>query len=332
MRPIFSVSALATALFAAALSAPLATPLEAQDRPAVCPTGTIAEQATADACEKAIDLFAYMMPQLGTALVGGSHTLGVGSTLGGFPHFSVALRANAVRGDLPDVENMPVSSTGASSDAIATNSQFVALPAVDFALGIWKGFPMGVSRVGGIDLLGNVTYVPSIENGGLTIDPTDGSTKFGIGARIGILEQSLVVPGVSFSYLVRDVPTLDVTAQAQGADFAIDDFSVQTKSWRLAAQKNLLLIQLGAGVGQDTYESSANMTSTVGAFTTPSIDLDQSLTRTTFYGSLGFNLFLAKVVAEVGQVSGGDVPTFNSFDEEADKSRMYGSLGIRISF
>lgn len=333
MRLILAVPVVATALLVAPLSAPLVTSLEAQDRPASCPTGTLAEQATADACEKAVDLFAYMMPQLGTALVGGSHTLGVGSTLGGFPHFTVALRANAVSGDLPDVENMSVSTTGANRDVIATNSQFLALPAVDFALGIWKGFPMGVSRIGGVDLLSNVTYVPSIENGGLTIDPTGGSMKFGIGARVGILEQSIVVPGVSFSYLVRDVPTLDIAAQAQGADFTIEDFSVQTTSWRLAAQKNLLLIQLGAGVGQDTYESSANLTTTATGFpATTQNDLDQSLTRTTFYGSLGFNLFVAKVIAEVGQVSGGDVATFNSFDEAADKSRMYGSLGIRISF
>ncbi len=325
MRRILSASVLALVVSM--------SPLAAQDRPAACPTGTLAQQATADACEKAIDLFAYMMPQLGTALVGGSHTLGVGSSLGGFGHFAVALRANAVRGDLPDVENMNVSSAGASSDDIETNSQFVALPAVDFAVGVWKGYPVGVSRIGGIDLLGSVTYVPSIENGGLTIDPTGGSTKFGFGARVGILEQSLVVPGVSFSYLVRDLPTLDIAASAQGADFTLDDFSLKTKSWRLAAQKNLLLIQLGAGVGQDTYESSAAMTTTVPGFPVSSgADLDQSLTRTSYYGTLGFNLFLAKVVAEIGQVSGGEIPTFNSFDESADKSRLYGSLGIRISF
>jgi hypothetical protein len=309
-----------------------AAPAGAQDRPASCPTGTLAQQATADACEKAIDLFAYMMPQLGTALVGGSHTLGIGGTLGGFPHFAIALRANAVRGDLPDVEDITVSAAGANASDIATTQQFVALPAVDFAVGIWKGFPMGVSHIGGIDLIGSLTYIPAIENGGLTIDPAGGSTKVGIGARVGILQQSLVVPGVSFSYLVRDLPTLDVDAAAQGAEFVLDDFSVKTKSWRLAAQKNFLLFQLGAGVGQDTYESSAEMTTTVGAVTATPTSLEQSLTRTTMYGSLGFNLFLAKVVAEVGRVSGGDVPTFNTFDQEADKARLYGSVGIRFSF
>jgi hypothetical protein len=50
------------------------------------------------------------------------------------------------------------------------------------------------------------------------------------------------------------------------------------------------------------------------------------------YGSVGINLLLAKIIAEVGQVSGGEVTTFNNFDEPADKSRLYGSVGLRISF
>jgi hypothetical protein len=41
---------------------------------------------------------------------------------------------------------------------------------------------------------------------------------------------------------------------------------------------------------------------------------------------------LIKVVAEVGQVSGGNAPTFHTYDTPADASRNYGTLGIRISF
>lgn len=315
-------------------------PVQGQTRAASCATGTPQGFATQDACEKARDLFDYMMPQLGTSLVGGSHTLGLGTTLGGFPHFAIALRGNAVRGNVPDIQSISVSPTGAQRSNLVTNPQFIGLPGIDFALGIWKGLPLGVSRVGGIDLIGSVMYVPNIENadGGVNISTTDGSTKIGLGARVGILEQSLVVPGVSFSYLKRDVPTLDLTASAGNSDFALRNFSVETTSWRLAAQKNLLLFQLGAGLGQDTYQSAADISVTVrdpripGGSASTTSNPDQSLTRTTMYGSVGFELFLAKVVAEIGRVSGGDVNTYNSFDEAADKSRMYGSLGLRISF
>lgn len=310
-------------VLAAAVLAASAAPVRAQ----ACTAGV-----TQDACQKATDLWAYMMPQLGTSLVGGSHTLGMGTTLGGFGHFAIALRANAVRGDLPDLGSLTVSAAGRQNSNIDTQEQFVGLPGVDFAVGVFKGFPLGVTRVGGVDLIGSVTYIPEIEGDGTSITPTDGSTQFGFGARVGLLEQSLIVPGVSFSYLVRELPTVDLTADATNAQFSINDFSVKTKSWRIAAQKNFLLFQLGAGFGQDTYEAAADITGTVNGASTFSSNASQDLTRTTMYGNLGFNLFLAKLVAEVGQVSGGDVTTFNTFANEADKSRLYGTIGLRISF
>lgn len=305
-----------------ALLAAVSVPANAQ-----CTAGV-----TQDACQKATDLWAYMMPQIGTSLVGGSHTLGIGTTLGGLGHFAIALRGNAVMGDLPDLSGLNVSLAGAQNSNIAANEQIIGLPGVDFAVGLFKGLPLGVTRVGGVDLIGSVTYVPDIEGDGVSLAASDGNTKVGLGARVGLLEQSLIVPGVSVSYLVRDLPTMSVTASASNADFALNDFSVKTTSWRVAAQKNLLLFQLGAGFGQDTYDASSAITGTVtggGAFTA---DPAQELKRTTMYGSLGFNLLIAKVVAEVGQVSGGEVTTFNTFSEAADKSRLYGSVGIRISF
>lgn len=313
-------------LAASTVVALLAGASVAQAQNANCP----ASGTTADACNKATDLYNYMMPQLGTSLVGGSHTLGMGSTLGGFPHFGIALRGNAIMGDLPDFSTVNVSVLGAQASHIETKSQFLGLPGVDFAVGVYKGFPLGITRVGGVDIIGSVTYIPDIETDEVTLATQGGSTKIGIGARVGILEQSLIVPGVSFSYLVHDLPTLHMNASAGNADFAITGFSVKTKSWRLAAQKNLAIIQLGAGVGQDTYDAGADIAiSGVGSMNT---SVAQSVTRTTMYGSLGINLFLAKLVAEVGQVSGGEISTYNPFSEAADKSRLYGSVGLRISF
>ncbi len=309
-------------LVAAAFLAVTAAPARAQS----CAAGN-----TQDACEKARDMWLYMMPQLGTSLVGGSHTLGIGSTLGGFPHFAIALRANAVMGNLPDLSTMTFNVGAAQNSNIATPDQILGLPGVDFAVGVYKGFPLGVTRIGGVDLIGSVTYIPEIEGDGASIIPQDGSTKIGLGARVGLLEQSLIVPGVSFSYLVRDLPVVSLTASATNADIALNDFSVKTTSWRLAAQKNLLLFQLSAGYGQDTYDAAAEIAGTIAAqnFSTPAA---LKLKRTTMYGSLGINLLLAKIIAEVGSVSGGEVTTFNTFAEPADKSRLYGSVGLRISF
>ncbi|HZF73263.1 MAG TPA: hypothetical protein VEZ51_07515, partial [Gemmatimonadaceae bacterium] len=67
-----------------------ATSVQSQVDTQRCPPGTtnglgVPDQARAsqDACQKAIDLFKYMAPQLGTAIAGGNPTLGQGGNLGG---------------------------------------------------------------------------------------------------------------------------------------------------------------------------------------------------------------------------------------------------------
>ena len=49
--------------------------------------------ATQDACQKGIDLFRFMAPQLGVAVVGGNPVLGQVGALGGLGDFSVGVRA-----------------------------------------------------------------------------------------------------------------------------------------------------------------------------------------------------------------------------------------------
>jgi len=310
------------AIAALALSAPKA---EAQS----CAAGT-----AQDACEKARDFFLYMAPQLGTSLTGGSHTLGIGTNLGGFPHFAIAIRANIVQGDLPTLND--VAAGPATVSTIETEESPLGLPTVDFALGITKGFSLGITRIGGIDLIGGVTYLPEVEGDNASITAQDGSIAVGLGARIGLLQQSALIPGVAFSFMKRDLPVMDFGFSSDAGDqFNINDFTVNTTSWRLSAQKNLLLFQLGAGIGGDTYEFSTSANGVVdpaGVNQAFAFVADQSLTRTTMYGSLGLNLLLVKVVVEAGQVTGGTVTTYNEFVEPADKTRMYATVGVRISF
>ena len=60
-----------------------------------CAAGT-----TQDACQKAVDLFQYMAPQLGTVIAGGNATLGQGGTLGSWYKMST-LSAYRLRSDSP---------------------------------------------------------------------------------------------------------------------------------------------------------------------------------------------------------------------------------------
>jgi hypothetical protein len=303
------------------------------------PTSVQAQQCGAgsdplaeDACAVGRDFLLYMAPQLGTSLVGGSHTLGIGTNMGGFPHFAIALRGNAVMGSRPVIDNL--SPGAATVKDFETEDQILGLPTVDFALGITKGFNLGVTRIGGIDLIGGATYVPEVEEDDFSIAAPDGSLSIAYGARVGLLQQSAFIPGVAFSWLKRDMPTLDLTSNIDGGDqLSITNLAIKSTSWRLSAQKNFLLFQFGAGIGKDNYDFNADVAAAVdGGTTNGSFNASQTMERTTMYGSLGINLFLFKVVGEVGQVSGGDAPTFNNFTVPADDKRTYGTLGIRISF
>ena len=312
-----------------------------------CPPGSVnglgipdRDRATQDACQMAVDVFQFVAPQLGIALIGGNATLGQGGALGGLGHFTIGLRANVLDGDLPDVQNFPQPSTnGRQARELPTKSQFVGLPAVDAALGLFKGLPLGLTNVGGIDLLLSASYVPTVGSPGDAVQvKPDQNLQLGLGARLGLLQESLLVPGVSVTYLHRDLPTTTITGTSTDVDVNVTNAKVKTDAWRITASKSLILFSLAAGIGGDHYDQSATIqgtvkTSPIGTQQSHAILLSQSMTRTNYFLDASMNLLLAKIVAEIGQVSGGTVNTFNSFSGgAADKSRLYGSLGVRIGF
>src|SRR5881227_2053186 len=103
-----------------------------------CPPGTVntfgvpdQARASQDACQKALDVFQYLAPQLGVSITGGNATLGQTGNLGGLGHFSVGLRFNLVEGSLPQVQNVTPAVTGATSTRFETKSQVFPMPVLD---------------------------------------------------------------------------------------------------------------------------------------------------------------------------------------------------------
>jgi hypothetical protein len=325
-----------------------ASSVQAQVDTQRCPPGTangfgVPDQtrASQDACQKAIDLFKYMAPQLGTMIAGGNPTLGQGGNLGGLGHFTAGLRVNILQGSLPQVQNVTPSATGAVSTQFQTKSQLLPMPTVDLAIGLFKGIPLALTNVGGVDLLVSASYVPEFDNSGVSVKVPNGSLKLGYGARVGILQESLLIPGISVSYLVRDLPTLNVAGSSGNDSLYVNNLSLKTKAWRVTASKSLLIFGLAAGFGQDKYDASTAIGAHVGARTVPPspaanagpVSISQNLTRTNMFADLSMNLLLFKLNAEIGQVSGGTINTFNTFSgKQAADSRIYGSVGARFGF
>jgi hypothetical protein len=325
-----------------------ATSVEAQVDTGRCPPGNVGAaipdqtRASQDACQKAIDLFQYMAPQLGGAITGGNATLGMGGSLGGLGHFSAGFRVNVLQGSLPLVANVTPQVTGATSSRYDTKTQILPMPTAELAIGVFKGLPLAITNVGGVDVLVSASYLPEFNNSNVSVKVPSGSLKFGYGARVGILQESLIVPGVSVSYLHRELPTLNLAANTSNDSLYVNNLSLKSNAWRLVASKSLLLFGLAAGFGQDKYDASTEIRAHVAARTVPiptpaanagPVSLSQNLTRTNVFADLSMNLLLFKLTGEIGQVSGGTINTYNTFNgKQAADSRIYGSVGARFGF
>lgn len=314
--------------------------LHAQTVSPSCPGGSAQQVAVQDACQQAVDLFNYMRPQLGISLAGGNTTMGQGGALGGFPHFAIGLRANLIEGNVP-ILVQPRFVGASPSRQIETNDVYLGLPAADLAVGVFKGFPLGVTNVGGVDLLLSGSYVPSVSVSGTagttTVEPTT-PVNIGYGARVGIIQESLLMPGIGISFLHRGLPKTTITGTLTPANDSVSvrDLDLKSTVWRITASKSLVLFTIAAGVGQDIYDASTTITAVVHNVPivtrvemTP-VSLKEKMTRTNYFADFSMNLIAVKVIAEIGMASGGNASTFNTFSTAADASRLYGSLGIRF--
>jgi len=330
------------AFMAAVLCVALGESVAAQGIDSQCPPGGFQSngipdntKVAQDACQKAIDLFKYVAPQLGSVLAGGNPTQGLTGTLGGIGHFAIGLRGNALRASLPEVDRVVPNTRGAQQSTYSLDSKPAGLVTADLAVGVLGGLPLGLTRLGGADLLVTGSYVPNYSKGELDIEAPGGSFELGFGVKVGLLQESALVPGVSVSYLNRELPRVNLTGSSGGDRLFLDSVRVKSSSWRVVTGKSLLFFGVGAGFGQDTYDSNASIRVTVaprpateGGSGGP-VQLRQKLTRNNVFGSIWITAQVLRIVAEVGRVSGGTVETYNQFDgAQPSDGRTYASVGF----
>lgn len=293
------------------------------------------EVAGGDGCQKAVDLYQYLNTQLGTLVAGGNATLGQGGTLGGLGHFSIGARVNLLNASIPDVQGVNVGPGAPEASGYTTNNKTIVFPEIDGAVGVFRGFPIGLTYIGGLDALVSASYLPSVEQTGVRIGHPTGAIRFGYGVRLGLLQETALTPGISVTYQERSLPMTSIYATASSTEsFSVRDLDLRTKAWRVVASKNLLWVSLAAGFGRDYYDASAKLTSTVDGQTQPTpVALTVSPTRTSIFGDVSLNVIpFVKLVGELGRVSGGSVRTFNTFADDVNQSRWYGSIGARLAF
>lgn len=329
--------------FCAALLAALVAgslPMSAQEIDTQCPPGSSNgagqpdnTMVAQDACQKAIDLFKYMAPQLGAVLAGGNPTQGRAGALGGLGHFSLGIRGNGLRGSLPEVDRVVPNTRGAQQSTYTLDTKPVGFVTADLALGIFSG--TATNGFGALDAIVSASYVPEYRGRSVDVSVPSGSFKLGFGAKVGILRETATRPGLSVSFLERNLPKVTITGVSGDDRLLLENISIRSRSWRAVAGKSFLFLGAGVGYGRDSYDSNATITVTVAPRSSTQggtggpIALDQKLSRNNLFGTVWLKSPVMRIVGELGVVSGGDIVTYNGFTgvQAADK-RTYASVGL----
>lgn len=303
-------------------------------------------------------------PQLGILIASGNPTLGTASAgglrLGTLPRVGASVRANLVFVRLPDL-------LLSGSDEARRLNEAVGIPAPalggDVSVGVFPGFSVAptLGGIGSVDLLGSATWLPfrafDVEGFG----DKGGDLAYGFGARLGVLRESFVTPGVSVSVMYRrlgevafgDVcrgeeiregeSTFRCVETFSGSRGDAGEFSFDLNGWstRATVGKRLLGLGLTAGVGYDRFDSEIGFgvrgpEDVLGAGTTVFVraeDLELESDRWSAFVDLSYTLLVGTLALEAGWLQGSDpidgFPSTSDFDPR--RGTWFGSLGLRIA-
>lgn len=341
--PVFRMNSriVAVAAVAAVAINALAAQAGAQTTAGTCSSASFGGFSGQDACTKARDIFAFVMPQVGVALSGGNPVLGEGGTLGGWGKRALSLRVTAVDGRVP-ANAVPIRLTSATSANFGATRAPVPVPSVDAAIGLFAGIPAGLTNIGGIDVLLGATYLPEVNESEFSVAPQTSSFALSYGVRVGALQESSLVPGVSISYMRRKLPTTTLGYASGNDSISVRNLASTSNSLRLVASKRIAIFGFAAGIGRDEIENTAGVEAVVNesvlnqqarALVTLT-GLRNTITRNTAFVNASLGLRMARLVGEFGWSGSGKAdPTTNTFgDRSANEGYRYGSLGITVRF
>lgn len=322
-----------------AVAATLFTPTMSQAQAGIavgCTATTGPVAPAADACQKVVDIFRFLAPQVGVALTGGNPMLGESGTLGGGGRNSFSIRATVVDGFVPGNEVTLATDGSVVSSNFGADRAAVPMPSADVAAGVYRGKTVGLTNIGGIDLLLGLTYVPDVNKGALTVDAAGSGLSVSYGVRVGIVQESALMPGVSVSYRKRSLPTTSILYTSNDDTLKVDGASVSTQSFRIVAGKHYKLLGLAGGFGQDKIDAKSLFSAAINqpaplprlAVQIPAIR--QKLSRNNAFVNVSLGLPRAQLVGEMGWSSAGDaVQTVNTFGGRvANEKYRYYSLGL----
>lgn len=312
-------------------------------------------------CGQVVNGIAALHPTVGIAFSGGNPVLGTGSTLGTrmgiVPRVGATGRANVALIEAPDLFRFAAELDGENVPPMERMVVPVVVFQGDLSVGVFNGIsiPPRIAGLGAIDLLGSVSFLPTAAR--LGID--ESIYNVGGGARLGLLSQGLLTPGVSFSGMYRRMGTTsfgpEELSEGDAARFSTD---LRTVSLRAVASKGIPMMDFAFGAGYDRYSSDIDFAWRLECRTEDCIDAGEgqpivasgavptsNLTTAAWnvFGNGTINLLVLRVVGELGYqwpsdlLAAEDLEALNPggqvfTERELGTGRVFGSLGLRLVF
>jgi hypothetical protein len=160
--------------------------------------------------------------------------------------------------------------------------------------------------------------------------------------RVGALQESSLVPGLSLSFMRRKLPTMNFGYGSTNDTLRVENFALTSNALRLAASKRFFIFGVAAGVGRDQIEGTSSLRATVNEqilttsqrFSGSLPDLRTTVSRNTAFVNASLNLLIMRLVGEYGWSSTGEsLNTLNTFGtHQANEAYRYASVGLTVRF
>lgn len=355
-------------LAALALLVVAAAPAAAQEELAAsCSRAEIGLIGAEEACISAAQAAISGQPSLGLVIAGGNPTFGTaggtGLRLGAVPRTTASIRLNAVGVKLPAIIADEIG--GSLGDAAEKFGAPIPSLLGDISIALTEGFSPapGLGGIGAISFLGSASYLPFAL---VDLDGFDDAPDFayGFGARVHLLNESFVAPGISASLMRRSLSPIrfgnicrDAIVQGGASsgsppvltgtcpgDGDAGEFRLDLTDWsgRLVASKNLLALNLGAGLGYDRYSSDVSYgfrapeplpgSDATAVFRVGQLELESE--RYSVFGSASLSILLGTIGVEAGWQQGeAPISSFREVDTDftPEDGTWFGALGVRLS-
>ena len=148
---------------------------------------------------------------------------------------------------------------------LLSKNQPLGLPVVDAAIGLFGGIPLGLTNVGGVDLLVNAAYVPTVRSRGRRAFAIAPAVELQVRLRRAHRFASGISDRPGYRRHVHSPrPADDVDQRTSNfVDINVDNVKAKTSAWRVVANKNFIGFGIAAGYGRDTYDESTTVSGTV---------------------------------------------------------------------